>query len=318
MEVRAKGAAVVVGLLALGVLSGCAGRPQDANTLGAVGGDSPSPQRQAAFAPYVALGDSYTAGPRIPDQEGKPSGCRRSSSNYPSVVAGQLGLSGSDFTDASCSGATAAEIASGERQRTRGGPAGPQLDALSSRTKLVTVGAGGNDVAYFGVLETCARLGIAATALGDVGAGAAPCRDHYGGSGLDGRMEQAGTVLGDLLQAVRDRAPKARVLVVGYPAIFPSHGGGCGSLLLTGGDLAYVRGLEQELNAELRQQALAAGDQYVDTYGPSVGHDACEAADDRWVEPLLPSRDASPLHPNSAGEAGMASAVLAVLRAHTS
>lgn len=244
MKWRTRGAAVASGLLALGVLSGCGLESQGAKTLGAVGGDSPSPQRQAAFAPYVALGDSYTAGPMIPHQEGSPKGCRRSSSNYPSVVARQLGLSGADFRDVSCSGATAEEIAYGQRQKVSGGTAPAQLAALSGNTRLVTVGAGGNDVGYFDVLETCARLGIAATALGDAGAETAPCRDHYGTGGLDGRIQQAGATMADLLRAVKERAPRARVLVVGYPAIFPEHNGSCGSLLMTGGDLPYLRGLE--------------------------------------------------------------------------
>ncbi|UIX28718.1 hypothetical protein [Streptomyces sp. GQFP] len=45
------------------------------------GGDAPAPPQ----GPYVALGDSYTSGPRIPTQTGKPAGCDRSDGNYPSL-----------------------------------------------------------------------------------------------------------------------------------------------------------------------------------------------------------------------------------------
>ena len=60
----------------------------------------------------------------------------------------------------------------------------------------------------------------------------------------------------------------------------------------------------------LRQDAQAAGAGYVDTYTPSVGHDACSDPASRWLEPLLPASPAAPLHPNAAGEQGMADAVI--------
>jgi hypothetical protein len=52
---------------------------------------------------YVALGDSYTAGPPIPVQETTPLGCLRSDHNYPYLVAAALGVV--EFRDPSCSGA---------------------------------------------------------------------------------------------------------------------------------------------------------------------------------------------------------------------
>jgi hypothetical protein len=36
----------------------------------------------------------------------------------------------------------------------------------------------------------------------------------------------------------------------------------------------------------LRQRARAAGAVYVDTYTPSLGHDACSGPARRWIEPL--------------------------------
>jgi hypothetical protein len=60
----------------------------------------------------------------------------------------------------------------------------------------------------------------------------------------------------------------------------------------------------------LRQDAQAASDGYVDTYTPSEGHDACSSPAGRWIEPLLPSSPAAPLHPNALGEQGMADAVM--------
>ncbi len=59
----------------------------------------------------------------------------------------------------------------------------------------------------------------------------------------------------------------------------------------------------------LRQRAEAASATYVDTYTPSLGHDACSDPARRWIEPLVPASPAAPMHPNALGEQGMADAV---------
>lgn len=59
----------------------------------------------AAKGPYVALGDSYTSGPEIPDRTGTPAGCERSSRNYPALVAADLGLTGSQASGTSAAAA---------------------------------------------------------------------------------------------------------------------------------------------------------------------------------------------------------------------
>lgn len=80
-------------------------------------------------------------------------------------------------------------------------------------------------------------------------------------------------------------------------------------------DATYLHDKEQQLNAELRERAQDAGAGYVDTYKPSVGRDACAGRDTRWIEPLLPSLPAAPMHPNERGARGMADAVLSAVGA---
>ena len=58
---------------------------------------------QEQVSSYVALGDSFTAGPVIPNQLDDPIGCFRSDHNYPHLVAASLRPA--KFADASCSGA---------------------------------------------------------------------------------------------------------------------------------------------------------------------------------------------------------------------
>ena len=103
---------------------------------------------------------------------------------------------------------------------------------------------------------------------------------------------------------------------VGYPDLLPSSGGGCGDTLgIAKGDVAFLDNEELRLNGMLRQAAQAAGDGYVDTYTPSQGHDACAGLADRWIEPLIPGAAAAPLHPNAAGEQGMADVIVGAIRA---
>jgi hypothetical protein len=55
---------------------------------------------------------------------------------------------------------------------------------------------------------------------------------------------------------------------------------------------------------------------FVDTYTPSLGHDMCAGPERRWIEPPLPAAGRAPLHPNAAGQQGMAAAVLAAVAGH--
>jgi hypothetical protein len=250
---------------------------------------------------YVALGDSYTAGPLIPLQETDPLGCLRSDHNYPHLVAAALGVR--DFRDPSCSGADTADMTNA--QNVRPGPNPPQFDRLDADTQLVTVGIGGNDIGFSGILEDCASL----TPTGH------PCQDHYVVNGHDElaeRIDETAPKVAAVLDGIRERAPKARVFVVAYLAILPESGPGCWPLLpMTPEDVPYLRGIEKKLNAMLADQAAAKGAAFVDAYAASIGHDACQLPGVRWVEPAVPASPAAPVHPNLFGMQGYAAAVLA-------
>ncbi|MEU1178664.1 SGNH/GDSL hydrolase family protein [Streptomyces sp. NPDC005820] len=264
--------------------------------------------------PYVALGDSYTSGPKIAQQTGRPAGCDRSDHNYPSLVARQLGIRAADFRDVSCSGATIASLTA--PQTTANGVNPAQLSALSEQTRLVTLGMGGNDVGFGSTVTMCVTAGMVyrATGSGRVFSDKAPCKKAYVDDGTDEvarKIHATGRRLSTALDEIQRRAPKARVYVVGYPAIVPAEGKGCdGDIPLAPGDATYLHDKERQLNTMLREQAEAAGSTYVDTYAPSVGHDACSPGNTRWIEPLRPGSPAAAVHPNARGEQGMADAVL--------
>jgi hypothetical protein len=85
---------------------------------------------------------------------------------------------------------------------------------------------------------------------------------------------------------------------------------------IAAGDVPYLRdSVEKRLNATIQFTTVAAGHRFVDTYTPSIGHDACQPPVIRWVEPVVPAADAAPVHPNRLGMIGMADAVEASMRA---
>ena len=260
----------------------------------------------AAPRHYVALGDSYTAGPGIPNQTTDAPGCGRSDHNYPHLVAQAVGAA--RFTDVSCGSATTAHMAAS--QPLAGGVSHPpQLDALDPDVDLVTLGVSGNDIGFGEIITSCVVHSVVLPIT-------APCRARYtrDGDELGRRIEATAPKVAAVLAAIRQRAPQARLLVVGYPVILPATGPGCWPLMpIAVGDVAWLRTVEGRLNAMLAEEAAAAGATFVDTYASSVGHDVCRLPGQKWVEGLILTAPASPVHPNALGMANTARQVLAAL-----
>lgn len=264
----------------------------------------------AAPGGWAALGDSYTSGPLIPNQTLSPLGCWRSDHNYPHLAAAASGLA---LTDLSCSGASIADLSA--PQATSMGTNRPQLSAVNSADRVVTLGIGGNDIDFTGILENCAAL----TPWGPTAVGLT-CSSYYDAHGVDRIGNAIQALLPEVEAAVaeiRSLAPSAHVLLVGYPAILPATGSGCWPQVpFTTTDVPYLRAKEVQLDGMLATAATAANSpsvRYVNTYTPSLSHNACTAESTRWVEPLVPATAAFPFHPNAAGEAGMARIVEAAV-----
>jgi lysophospholipase L1-like esterase len=267
---------------------------------------TPTPAALAHEPPptgYVAMGDSYTAGPGIPVPVPEPPGCERSNQNYPHRVAAVLG---EPLRDVSCGGAGTAHLTA--PQPVKGGPNPPQLDALHRDTAVVTLGIGGNDIGFGEIVQSC----VAVLPFGS------PCHDLYvgpAGDEISRRVAATAPKVAAALAEIHRRAPRARVYVVGYPSILPDGGIGCWPVLpFAFGDVPWLRDKEKELNAMLASTAAAGDAVYVDTYGPSGGHSACALPGSRWVEPVVPLSPAAPVHPNARGMEGMAEVLLGILR----
>ena len=306
-------AAVLAGCL---MLAACSGTQTVAST-SSKAASATTDAYPVTQGPYVALGDSYTSGPDIPDQAGDPAGCARSDRNYPALVAQSLGLVAKTH-DMSCSSARIANLTTS--QSTGNGTNPAQLSALTTNTTLVTLGIGGNDVDFTSVLGKCVELDLVPSFLGGaLSTDLAPCHAYYTSNGVDKiqqTIQAADGNLADALAQIKTRAPHAHVYVVGYPDLLPSSGTSCAHTLgITADDVAFLNSEELKLNSMLQQRAADAGATYVDTYTPSAGHDACSDSATRWIEPLAPASPAAPLHPNALGEQGMADAVLHAIKA---
>ncbi|MFF3248705.1 SGNH/GDSL hydrolase family protein [Streptomyces sp. NPDC002870] len=255
---------------------------------------------QNSVSRYVALGDSYASGAGLAQRT--DAACQKSSLGYPSLLA--KAYKSAKFKNVTCSGATTRSLWNKQ------GTAAPQLNALTKDTDLITVSLGGNDLRFADVLRQCVIAGLADRQ-------GSPCRDQLNAGGADQlaqRMAKLAPRIGSMLVDIDRRSPNARVVVVGYPALFPSKGDSCGSSVpLAKGDVTYLDSTTKKLNAMLAQQARKGGAVYVDTYTVSTGQDMCQPEGTRWTNPLLPVTEGS-AHPNFLGHLFMGNRVFEALK----
>jgi lysophospholipase L1-like esterase len=258
----------------------------------------------AAAAPerYVALGDSAASGPLILPVDLSSPGCYRSQRNYPKLAAAQLGV---PVVDVTCSGADTGDMTAS--QSTDFGDVPPQFDALTADTTLVTLQIGGNDAGLVGLAESCVNL-----LPSPFGTSCADENTAGGGDVYGARVAAVGPRVEAVLDGIHQRAPGARVYVVGYTTYLPQNG--CyPRVQVWPRDANYIQAKIDQLNQVLASAAAAHDATYVDIRTPGIGHDVCESSTVRWVEPFVPGNVAAPLHPNANGMAGMAAVVAAAV-----
>ena len=177
-----------------------------------------------------------------------------------------------------------------------------QLDALGAGTAYVTISVGGNDAGFADVLTECAMP-----------AWASDCN-----AAIDGAQQIINTSLPDALASlyaeIRNRAPNAKVVAVGYPRLF--NGEECNALArISPGEQAALNQTADLLATTLAGRASAHSFGFVDVRSVFTGHAVCDDAE--WVNglsnPILES-----YHPKPAGHsAGYAPLVQSRLSALT-
>ncbi|WHT22907.1 SGNH/GDSL hydrolase family protein [Crossiella sp. CA-258035] len=257
------------------------------------------PAAQADSLEYVAMGDSAAAGPLIPHQNINLL-CLRSDRNYPAVAARELGAS---LRDVSCSGAVTADFAG-----KRFGFIPAQFDALRPSTDLVSVTIGANDSGLFQQALSCLNLLPEPAGLS--------CADRLTAGGKDqlaAAVDAWAPKFGAALDEIRKRAPKAKILVTGYGTYIRPEG--CHPVQpVWAKDGRYLQSVMNRISAAARTQAQQRGATYVDFAAITVGHDICAAPAQRYLEGLIPTSPAAPLHPNARGMAAFGKAVAAAAR----
>ncbi len=251
--------------------------------LGFVGGSVLVAAPAQAAPSYVALGDSYSSGVGTRSYYDDGSSCQRSPYAYPVIDAGRLGAT---LTFAACSGAKVADVLAG------------QTGNLRSTTRYVTVSVGGNDAGFSSVLLQCAQP-WPTTCWGAIDNANAFIRNT-----LPARLD-------GLYTAIRQAAPNARVVVVGYPRLF--NGEECNlASRISPGEQAELNATADLLVQTVRARASARGFPFVDVRTAFTGHSVC--ADVEWINGLSNPISES-YHPNRSGQTGYANLVEPALRA---
>ncbi|MFH8902728.1 SGNH/GDSL hydrolase family protein [Streptomyces coeruleorubidus] len=274
------------------------------------------PAAAAAGFQWVALGDSYTAGViqaagdifEVPRD-----GCERTDRSYPQVVDRDLGGL-FDLTNVSCGAATIEDVTD-EAQYPIGRhmppfsedpdypfpPVAHQSEAVGPDTDVITVGVGGNTLGFADILAKCPQLG------GESNGDGTPCKDALG-AGIQARLDKVSQEYNRMLTELHERAPKAKILTVGYPTIVPQDASKCGYGdltkfgTITQGDLNWLRQdvlepLNKTIENSTGTQDTAS---FINLYTPSQDHSVCD--DTKWVEGFVTLPDQlSFVHPNALG-----------------
>jgi len=273
---------ITVALVVLGTLTGCSteGDPRP----GSHSNQTAEVSTVKKGDEYVAIGDSYTAAPGAGPASDD---CFQATTNYPRRVAAKLGLR---LKDVSCVGAATSHVT--RRQAFGSIRRPPQADALSRGTGLVTISLGANDFNTFGTVA----FGCTALRFGDPSG--APCQTTDAaapGRNVEQKTQETEQRLVDTIRLVQKRAPRARIVVVGYPEFFPSTGP-CEELPIALGDYPFAHRINELLVRAQMRAAKRTHVEYVDVYTPSRGHDMC--AQEPWIAGQNPTRtDAAPWHP---------------------
>lgn len=272
-----------------------------------------TPVEAATRGGYVALGDSYSSGEGAytGPSGGAESGaqrCHRSPRAYYTAVAGTFRFAGG-VDQLACAGATVAGV--------RGGQYGlpSQLNGLKPGTSLVTISVGGNDAGFSDVLTNC----IVKVPW------SADCRGQN--SAVTARLPGIQRNVTGLLNEINRRSPAARIILVGYPRLFPASPTATEDTI-GATDQRWLNAVARRLDTHLRAAARAvdaridrangAGTaEYVNAYDAFTGHEIGTTTP--YLNGLdvdvrhLKARPKS-FHPNPTGYRQMARLVTAQIR----
>jgi len=250
---------------------------------------------------YVAaLGDSYSSGEGNPPFSANQV-CHRSFSAWPYLLSNQHYRFDVYQKNLACSGATVDDLTTVYRGQLAQADELKQL-AQSKPLNIVMVTIGGNDVGFRPVIEdcflpkhNCVKDGRVLQAMKDI--------------------KQLAPTLTRLYSSLKkDVQPWTKVMVVGYPSIFPAVSAGTHKCSwLSPDEQNALLGATKQLGQMAAKSAKEAGVEFVDTLNAFKGHELCTP--DSWVRPIgrRPPYDG---HPNKDGQDALAKAVRTYILNH--
>ncbi|WP_110240371.1 SGNH/GDSL hydrolase family protein [Nocardioides gilvus] len=276
-----------------------------------------TPYEQAVSGRYAGLGDSYSSGEGawdydegtdfddrddfwpFNDHEEAHNRCHRSGNAYARILERDNDFAkGTSFV--ACSGAVTADLGKPNGQND---DEDPQLDALDDDVSLVTLSMSGNDLGFGDVVKDCIVNGARGSGL------MATCQEKH-----DQRIEDLLPELQEKLvehyEKIKEKAPNARVIIVGYPQLFVDNPKDSYGDLLFAEDQVWMNEKGADLNAMLRAAAREAGVEFVDPTEAFRDHGI--GSKDPWINDLdlggpgMMIADPSSFHPNAAGHAALA------------
>ncbi len=228
----------------------------------------------AAPAPevhYVALGDSYSAGGG--SSATYLNDCNQSVNSYPYLYNQFTAPDTFDFQ--ACGAAKTTDVLTN------------QLTPLNGTTTLVSMTIGGNDIGLGTVMTTC-LFGTDSACLDAVATAETTARTT-----LPGKLET-------VYDAVRARAPQARVVILGYPRFYDLAITACPGISTT--KRTALNNGADALNTVIRDEvAQHSGFVHEDVADRFAGHQLCDPAP--WLHALNWPLGQS-FHPTAAGQAG--------------
>jgi len=225
----------------------------------------------AAGTVYAALGDSYSSGTGA-GSYGSSGSCYRSSNAYAQLWTNAH--SGTSLSFLACSGAKTGDVIN-------------QANSIPAGTTLVTVTVGGNDAGFTDVITTC-TLGSDSDCVNRVNTA-----KTYVTNTLPG-------LLNNTYNAIKAKAPGARLVVLSYPRFYTVPGSCWVGLSDT--KRSAINSGADTLASVIQQRASAAGATFVDVRPSFAGHNICSSADDYLHSLTWPVVES--YHPTPAGQSG--------------
>ncbi len=211
---------------------------------------------------YVALGDSYSSG--VGTRTFYEPTCQRSVYAYPYLL--HNAHPEWTFVNATCSGATTSSLLSS------------QVSSVTSDTNWVTYTIGGNDAGFSEVITECALPGW----LSDCN-GAINTAQTFIKNTLPGRLDSVNN-------AIKSRAPSAKVIVLDYPRLF--NGEDCNALtFFSPAEETRLNETADLLKSVESAAATRAGSNFIfrDVIPPFIGHAVCAGgggSSTEWINGL--------------------------------